>query len=668
MTAMMHASARVLLGALVLCCLSLPASAAETDEDVAREAALFGSLPHFIIPELSPDGAWIAVLEPVNGRKALVVRSRTNPDDVHVAFAQDRGRLSWFAWADSERLLVEASFTGWRGTPTVETRMYAVNRDGSDSVMLLTPGAQDRASQSGSMLMSFLPDDPNQVLMSWDSKSDGNYALYRVDIRTGRGQQVEPGSRRVVRWLADQAGKVRLRVDAVGVEKEIWVRDAAELPWRLLLRYDMLKGPFFEPSFFGPENPNLLYVRSERGTGRVAAYTVDVKTGVIGPALFSDPVVDVDSIIQARADGRAVGFLTTVDLPAIHYVDQTRSERQKAIDAKLPGTTNLVVSESKDDHYQLVAAIGSHEPGRFYVRDDASGALTLVGRHYPNLAPSEVGAVVPFAYQARDGLTIPAYITLPPGLALADARGAKRPLVIFPHGGPNVRTSEGFDFMAQFMASLGYIVLQPNFRGSTGYGHAFQSLGDRQWGKSMQDDLTDGAEKLVAEGIADPKRICIVGASFGGYAALMGAVRTPDLYACAASIDGIADLKRYVRDMRNYRFAEIRVPPVADPASTESIAGVSPVESAASIKAAVLLVHGDQDAIVPPVHSLSLAKALQRAHKTVELDVLKGGDHQLSEESVRIETLNRLGGFLRRYLGPAISASPASVLTSAPKA
>ncbi len=144
MTAMTNATARIVLGALLLFCLALPARAAEAEDQVARAAAAFGSLPHFVIPELSPDGAWIAYLEPVNGRNALVVRSRTKPEDEHVAFAQDTGRLSWFAWVDSKRLLVEWSFNGWRGTPTIETRMYAVNRDGSDPVMLLTPRKANR--------------------------------------------------------------------------------------------------------------------------------------------------------------------------------------------------------------------------------------------------------------------------------------------------------------------------------------------------------------------------------------------------------------------------------------------------------------------------------------------------------------------------------------------
>lgn len=663
MTAMANVSTRMLVCAVLFFSLALSARAAEPEDAASRAAGTFGSLPHFGMPELSPNGAWIAYLEPVNGRNALIVRANTGPVDAHVAFAQDKGRLSWFTWLDSERLLVETSFPGWRGTATVETRMYAVDRDGGDAVLLITPGKKDRTSQNGSLLMSPLPRDPNHVLMAWDADRDGAFALYAVDVHTGRGEEIEHETPNAVRWLADRSGKVRLRIDAVGVDKELWVRDAPGSPWRLLLRYDMLKGPLTNPRFFAPDNPNLLYVLSEYGTGRVAAYRMNVRSGVFGPPLYADPRVEVESITQARADERAVGFLTTIDRPSVHYVDQTRIERQKEIDAKLQDTTNLVVSESRDDRYQLVASIGPREPGRFYLRDGAAGTLTLVGRRLPALHPSEIGDVVPMSYRARDGLSIPAYLTLPPGLTLDDAHDARRPLVIFPHGGPNARTSQGFDFVAQFMAHLGYIVLAPNFRGSTGYGRAFQSLGDRQWGRAMQDDLTDGALKLIADGIADPERICIVGASYGGYAALMGAVRTPDLYVCAASIDGISDLERYVRDMGNYRFAEIRVPPIADPAAIETVAGVSPIENVSAIKAPVLLVHGEDDAVVPVIHSIAMAKALKRAHKTVELHVLSGGDHQLSEESVRIETLERLGGFLRRYLG---TVAPAPI--AAPKA
>jgi dipeptidyl aminopeptidase/acylaminoacyl peptidase len=661
--AMIHSYARAFLSALLVCFLALPAGAATLQDRVARRAAAFGSLPSLLIPELSPDGAFIASLDPVNGKGALVVRPRDHPEDARIIFEAEKGRLSWFAWVGAERLMVEESFSGWRGTATVETRMYAVNRDGSHPVMLLTPRGKGRLPQAGSMVTSFLPNDPDHVLMSWDGNLDGALSLYRVDVQTGRALEIERGTKNAVRWLADRSGMVRLRIDAVGVDKEIWVRDGAEAPWRLLLRYDMLKGPRIDPRFFAPENPDLLYVLSDRGDGRRAAYTIDLKTGAFVSRLFSDPHVDVQSIIQTRTDGRAIGFLRIVDSPSIHYLDQTWIERQAAVDAVLPETTNLMVSESEDGRYHLVVSIGPREPGRYYVRDEATGRISLVGQRYPGIVPSAIGNVVAFPYTARDGVTIPAYLTLPPGVSLADAHSAKRPLVVLPHGGPHRRVSQDFDFLPQFIANLGYVVLQPNFRGSTGYGRTFETLGDRQWGRAMQDDLTDGAMRLIAEGVADPRRICIVGGSYGGYAALMGAVRTPDLYVCAVSIEGIADLKRFVSDLHNYRYADIRVPRIVDPDAIETVTGVSPVESAAAIKAPVLLIHGNEDAIVPIAHSLAMAKALRRARKTVEFDVLDGGDHQLNTEDVRIEALERLGRFLERYLGPE-----APTVTDVPKA
>jgi dipeptidyl aminopeptidase/acylaminoacyl peptidase len=651
--------ARLISGGLLLLLLALPARAVAQDKEIAEKARLFGSLPQLVVPDLSPDGAYVAAIEPVDGRRALVVRPRAAPQDARVRFAPKTGSLTWFGWEDSDTLLVELSFAGYRGTHTVETRLFAVGRARGEPVELLAPRRSRRVPQNGSLLVSLLPQEPGQVLMGWDGDLDGTNSLYRVDLASGRGQELERGTAGTVRWLADRTGEVRLRIDAVGVNKEIWVRARKDAPWRLLVRYDMLKGPLLDPRFFSPEDPDRLYVLSEHETGRQAAYLLDARSGAMSEALFSHPTVDIDGIIQSRKDERAIGYLATVDLPTIHYIDPAWTARQQAIDAELKGTTNVFVSESEDSRYQLVIAIAAREPGRYYIRDDATGALTLLGARYPALASRALGDVVPFPYRARDGLDIPAYVTLPAGLSLADARGAKWPVVVLPHGGPNARVTQTFDFLAQFMASLGYIVLQPNYRGSTGYGRAFYVRGHREWGRAMQDDVTDGVRRLIAEGIADPGRICIVGASYGGYAALMGAVRTPDLYLCAASIEGVTDLKRFLSDMRNYKFHEIRVPRIVDPGLIDNIAGVSPVEQAAQIKVPVLLVHGDQDAIVPLSHSTDMAKALRRARKPVELVVLKGGDHQLSTARVRTEALERLGMFLRRALGPGAPAPTA---------
>lgn len=661
--------ARLVLRGLLLLLLALPAGALAQDKEIAQKAVLFGSLPQLVIPDLSPDGAHVAAFEPVNGRRALVLRPRAAPHEARVLFAPKTGSLTWFGWEDSDTLLVELSFAGYRGTHTVETRLFAIPRAGGSPVELLTPRRSRRVPQNGSLLVSLLPQESGQVLMGWDGDLDGTSSLYRVDLASGRGQELERGAEGTVRWLADRSGEVRLRIDAVGVNKEIWVRERKDAPWRLLIRYDMLKGPLLDPRFFSPDDPNRIYVLSEHGTGRQAVYLLDARSGALSEAVFADPAVDIDGIVQSRKDERAIGYLATVDLPTIHYADPVWAARQRAIDAALPGTTNVFVSESEDSRYQLVIAIAPREPGRYYIRDDETGALTLLGARYPALAPHALGDVVRYDYTARDGLDIPAYVTLPPGLSLAAARGARWPLVVLPHGGPNARVSQTFDFLAQFVASLGYVVLQPNFRGSTGYGRAFYARGHREWGRAMQDDITDGVQRLLTEGIADPARICIVGASYGGYAALMGAVRTPKLYRCAASIDGVADLKRFLSDMRNYKFHEFRLPRIADPQSIESVDAVSPLAQAEAITVPVLLIHGDEDVIVPLGHSTEMAKALRRARKPVELVVLKGGDHQLSEARVRIEALARLGAFLRRHLGPGAPAVPgAAALKGEPRA
>jgi dipeptidyl aminopeptidase/acylaminoacyl peptidase len=276
--------------------------------------------------------------------------------------------------------------------------------------------------------------------------------------------------------------------------------------------------------------------------------------------------------------------------------------------------------------------------------------VKIVEEAYDSLKPSDLGDVKPYPYKARDGRDIHAYLTLPPG---RDPHNL--PTVIFPHGGPEARDSMDFDWWAQFMASRGYAVLQPNYRGSSGYGADFILAGDGEWAGKVQYDVQDGVKKLIAGGIADPKRICIVGASYGGYMALAGATFSPDLYACAVSFAGLSDLNRMLYTGTSFESEAVSVwkRRIGADVDSSKLDSASPANFAANVKIPILLLHSDKDTTVPIEQSQIEEDALKHAGKQVEFVTLEGDDHQLEYSATRIKLLKEVERFLAAHIGDA---------------
>ena len=324
---------------------------------------------------------------------------------------------------------------------------------------------------------------------------------------------------------------------------------------------------------------------------------------------------------------------------------------QKAVERAFPGKDTALFDRSLDYSRVLVRAEHPSSPAIYYLVDMKKGTADIIGETYPALASARLGEMRADGYQARDGFSIPTYVTLPP-----DREPVGLPLVVLPHGGPQSRDDAGFDWLAQFLATRGYVVLQPQFRGSRGFTEDLRKAGLRQWGRGMQDDITDGVHNLIERGIADAKRICIVGASFGGYAALAGAAFTPDLYACAVSINGIADLAAmfgYVRSQYGDESDALAYwkDTVGSPRD-EDVAKFSPVRAVDSIKIPILLVHAKDDTAVPHSQSANFAKLLQASGKPHQLIELTGEDHWLSSSDSRLRVLDGLEAFLSKYLQP----------------
>jgi dipeptidyl aminopeptidase/acylaminoacyl peptidase len=268
-----------------------------------------------------------------------------------------------------------------------------------------------------------------------------------------------------------------------------------------------------------------------------------------------------------------------------------------------------------------------------------------VGDEYPALADAPLGEVRSLSYKARDGTSIPAYLTLPPGAAQKNL-----PLVVLPHGGPEARDEYEFQWWPQFLATRGYAVLQPQFRGSTGYGDAFRRAGYGQWGGLMQDDVTDGVKAMIEQGIADPKRVCIVGASYGGYAALAGAAFTPDLYRCAVSVSGVSDLPAMLGTERTQSGDESNSvaywkESIGSPYD-KNVIERSPARAAQQVRIPILLIHGLDDTVVPIAQSETMARELDKAGKPYSFVKLTGEDHWMSRAETRLEIMKEIEKFL----------------------
>ena len=383
------------------------------------------------------------------------------------------------------------------------------------------------------------------------------------------------------------------------------------------------------------------------GTNRSQAWSIPLDGSPV-TSLFADPELDVDVALFDENRNAVVGVQGTTQV-GTHWFDPKFASQHKSLQNAFKGQRVTVLDRSVVGRRVLVEVESLSHPPVYQLVDFEQGRADIVAEAYPGLDPAALGVVSQIKYLARDGTPIPAYLTLPPGKTAKDL-----PVVILPHGGPESRDLDTFDWLPQFLATRGYAVLQPQFRGSVGYGEAFRLAGYRQWGGLMQDDVSDGVRHLIATGVADPGRVCIVGASYGGYAALAGVAFTPELYACAASISGVSDLPAMLgTQRRNYGSDSDSVAYWADhigPANDPNTIAKSPSRSAANVRAPVLLLHGAEDVVVPIQQSKTMERALTEAGKPVTMVTLPGEDHWLSRSSTRTRVLQELDAFLAKYL------------------
>jgi dipeptidyl aminopeptidase/acylaminoacyl peptidase len=544
------------------------------------------------------------------------------------------------------------------------SRLVSMNADGTDPKLLGQRQSYNdaRLRQFDGSILDWSGGEAGSVLMARElipeagmtgsrtGRTADGLAVERIDVRTLRTSRVEPPNNRISSYISDGRGNVRIMAiperrseTQLGTSVAYSYRTADSRDWRPLGTYNSQGGEGMIPLAVDPEL-NVAYVLKKLN-GRMALYRVKLDGTLATELAYANEQVDVDDVVTANRGSKVIGVTFADEQRRIVYFDPAFAAAHRMLGRAIPNLPLIDFGATSADGNLVIVHAGSDaDPGRYYIFNRATRNLNEIMLARPQLENVPLANARSVTYPAADGTPVPAYLTLPPG---REARGL--PTVILPHGGPAARDEWGFDWLAQYLAHQGYAVLQPNYRGSAGFGDVWlQRNGFQSWRTSIG-DINAGARWLAAQGIGDPRRMAILGWSYGGYAALQAGVTEPGLFRAIVAIAPVTDLQQAKDDFRNYTSARNQADYIG---SGPHIREGSPLQNVSAITAPVLLFHGDRDLNVPIIHSRRMDTALRGAGKRSELVAFPGLEHDLADSAVRTQMLQRVGTFLQANLAP----------------
>jgi dipeptidyl aminopeptidase/acylaminoacyl peptidase len=644
---------------------SVPAAAPATPA-ASDAASLYGARPGVEQISMSPSGNKIAYISPGPGQSTILLTvdagGGTQPKQALYADGKPERIRSCF-WVSEDRLVCQIVMMIQNGEEVFPFyRMLAINADGSKQQLLSRPDRADDAwvSLSGGSVIDALPGEDGSVLMTRAyvpeerqgtnlNDSRKGFGVDRIDTRNGSSRVVEQPRKDAIGYITDGRGEVRimgtLGTGASGYARtniNYYYRKKGSRDWQPLSVVAVNGNTGFDPYAVDP-NLDVVY-GLKRANGRAALYSVALDGSGKETMIYAHPEVDVDDLISIGRSRRIVGAAYVTEKRQAAYFDPALQALGRSLSRAIPGLPIIQFIDSSSDENKLLIRAGSDtDPGRYFIYDKSAKRLAEIMVARPELEGATLAQVKPITYKAADGTDVPAYLTLPPG-----SNGKNLPAIVMPHGGPGARDEWGFDWLSQYFAARGYAVLQPNFRGSAGYGDVwFKRNGYQSW-RSAVGDVNDAGRWLVGQGIADPSKLAILGWSYGGYAALQANVLDPDLFHAVVAIAPVTDLALFKQGWMgwsNYRIMSDMIG--SGPHLTEG----SPAQNAARFKAPVLLFHGDRDFNVSIRQSRAMADRLKDAGKRSELVVYDDLDHYLEDGSARADMLRRSDAFLRASLG-----------------
>jgi dienelactone hydrolase len=653
------------LAAIAVACSSSGATGATGTSDL--NAALFGLRESAIGVGISPGGNEVVYVtpSPSGGAVAFIANVQTGDAKPFLKSGSGAEKLRWCSFVTEQRLVCRyGGVIDDAGLLIPFSRLIAVNSDGSDLKEL----GQSQSfydvgyRQYDGDIIDWLPGSGGSVLMQRNyipesgrggtrmvRRSDG-LGVDRVDTNTGKVTVVEGARRDATFYLSDGIGNVRV-MGAAGTENGVtdqqltgktryFYRPVGSHDWKVLIDY--AKDEDVQALAVDPVADTLYLLKPL--DGRKALYRMKLDGSGATELVASHPKVDIDDVVRSANGQKIIGYTYTVDRRQVEYFDPEYKALAGALAKAVPNLPLVRFEGANTSADKILMFAGAdNDPGRYFVFDKRTKSLAEIMLERPDLENRPLALVKPISVGLPDGVTLPAYLTLPPGKVAKDL-----PAVVLPHGGPASRDQWGFDWLAQYLAAKGYAVLQPEYRGSAGFGDGWLlQNGFKSWRTSIG-DITASARWLAAQGIADQNRIAIVGWSYGGYAALQSAATEPSLFKAVVAIAPVTDLDMLKQEASDYTNAQV----VADYiGSGPNISEGSPLRHAAAIKAPVLLVHGDMDWTVRVAESEKMDAALAAAGDQVSFLRFKGLDHQLADSDARIEMLTEIGKLLEKTIG-----------------
>ncbi|MCB0581944.1 MAG: S9 family peptidase [Phaeodactylibacter sp.] len=599
----------------------------------------FFRTPEKVAFQLSPGGGYLAYLGPYKRRQNIFVQKVGEESAVRITHETERD-IGGFFWSSDKRLVYVKDSGG-----DENFQLFAVDRDGTDA-RDLTPFEGVKIQ-----LIDDLEDNEDELIIGMNKENPMLFEPYRINIRTGEYTQLAENNNPaepITSWMTDHDGKLRVAIKTIaGVNHSLLYRAREEEDFQVVITTNFKES--LEPIFFEFDNSSIVYAVSNIGRDRSEIVKFDMAAGEeAGDVIFAHPEVDAGSLMYSRKRKVVTGAIYTTWKREIKFFDEERRKLQEYLEQELPGHEVVITSSSKDENKFMVRTYSDRSLGAYYYYDQVAGKLEKIIEVSPWLDGEDMAPMKPIQYTSRDSLAIHGYLTLPRG---KPSRGL--PVVVNPHGGPWVRDSWGYNPEVQLLASHGYAVLQVNYRGSTGYGRAFWQKGFREWGHAMQDDITDGVNWLVKEGIADPKRVAIYGASYGGYATLAGITFTPELYACGVDYVGVSNLFTFMNTIPPYwkPYLEMLYEMVGHPErDKERLEAGSPVFHIDRIRTPLFVVQGANDPRVNIDESDQIVRSLRSRGIDVPYMVKYNEGHGFSNEENRFEFYKAMLGFLEKHV------------------